>query len=765
MLEQAPAPGAGALPAEVTSLIGRRGDVAESRRRLSSGGLLTLVGPAGVGKTRIAIRLARRVERSFSDGVVFVDLLGARTGRQLLDTVTSAVGVHVVSADTDQALLEYLRDREMLIVLDNCEHLVEVAAELATSILHACPTISLLATSREALRVPGESLQLVEPLPTFLDDVDTTEPSSAVQLFIERAAPFIETQVASTQLAIIAQICERLEGLPLAIELTAARASILAVDQILEELSHSLQVVTRGGRTTHARHNTLRAAIQWSYDLCDRREQLAWRVLSVFGAPWDLGAGKAVLSNLGDESRTALDMLQILFEKSIIRRVRRGDTVWYTMLAAVREFGQERLTSEEGHRAQLAHRDWYLSRLRAAEFDWLGPRQSQWLAYFRHELPNIRVAAEFGLTDRANPEKMFDLLCVGWRIAWQADGRIDELRDWLERALMVNSDRTPSRTMARILHSTIVGLHGDRTYALGELQRIRKDAEALGEPLLASYVDTACALLTADATESVTLLQRALKVQDGDPVAVARVGTSVWLVQALERLGRTDEAETLRDEFLQAAERSGEQYESNALLLHGGAAACRRAEPDLARDLLTRALKGQRHLRSSVAIAHAIQSLAGVELLVGNPDRCAFLMGAAQPAWRFSGAKPTWSPTYFHDSQTYEQGAIQSLGRVGYEMQFAAGARLTLDEALNNALGEAPPSRTASSARTSILTARESEIVELLVEGLSDREIARSLSISIRTVQGHVQRILVKLSLHSRTQIATWKLLGEDQVS
>lgn len=750
---------AGALPTEETPIVGRRREVAEVSQDLVHGALVTLVGPAGVGKTRIAIRVAHRVRRNFRDGVVFVDLLGVRTDRHLLETVASAVGLHVASSDIGAALLSYLRAKKILVVLDNCEHLVEPVAEVASALLRSCPGISVLATSRELLRVRGERLQVIAPFVSSTAERNELERHSAAQLFLERAKPFISEPVSAADLDVIMQICDRLDHLPLAIELAAARTSVLSIAQLLVELRRPLEIATRGARHGDVRHQTLRGAIQWSYDLCNRYEQAAWRCFSIFGAAWDIDAGTALLDQVVAKNIESIDIHQALLEKSILQRVERDGRTRYSLLAAVRDFGREMLTAVEVQRAQRAHRDWYIRRLREAESDWQSPRQAEWLDYFRYELPNIRAAAEFALTDHEHPDELYDLLSTGWRLVWQADGRTDELRDWLSRALSVGHASSPSRAMAHGLHAVLVGIHGDVDLALAELAAIRAELEHSGDTLLVSYIDGALALFVPDPKTSVDLFETALAVQAGNPAAEAHAGTAVCLTYTLERLGRTADAETLRNRLLAEAKATGEQYDLSGLLLISGAAALSRNETELAADLTRRALQLQRRLRSTIGIAYAIQTLAGVALRAGAPSQCAFLLGLAHTAWKFTAVTPTWPHDPRVNAEEYERETIGLLGQREYQRHFDSGAHSAPEEAVAAALGEPTNVRTPrGSATLHALTAREAEVADLVAEGLTNREIAERMTVSIRTVHGHVQRILTKLVLTSRTQVAILRM-------
>lgn len=353
------AAGAGALPAEASSFIGRQHDVAQARRQLESQGFVTLLGPAGVGKSRLAVRIAHHMHDDFPGGVVFVELVGVTTARHLVDTVSTAVGAQSSNGDTATALLGHLRHQMALIVLDNCEHLVEPVADLASALRRECPRVSLLATSREALRLEGEIVQIVAPFAKGATGNDALAMRNAVDLFVDRARPFIREPVTTTDETMITHICDQVGGLALAIEFVANRCTVLSLKQLRDELRNPLNIATRGRRREDPRHHTLRAAIQWSYDLCTRDEQEAWRYLSVFNSPWDLAAGAALLDRVTNGNVSAADTHQALLEKSIIQRIERPGLARYCLLAPMREFGREKLTRTESVKIHQAYREEY----------------------------------------------------------------------------------------------------------------------------------------------------------------------------------------------------------------------------------------------------------------------------------------------------------------------------------------------------------------------------------------------------------------------
>ena len=434
--------GAGNLPAELTSFVGRRDEVAEVRRLLAESRLVTLTGVGGVGKTRLALRAAAGLSRAFGDGVWLVRLDQLRAEALVPQAAATTLGLEQRAGDSRVAsLAEYLAGRQLLLLLDNCEHLVNAVAKLVDLLLRAAPGLRVLATSREALNIAGETVLPVPPLaapaagqPLTLAELKLMP---AVRLFAERTAQAVPGfSVTEANMAAVASICRRLEGLPLALELAAARARVLSPEQIDARLGDRLGLLTRGGRTNPARQRTLRASIEWSYELCSGPERLLWERLSVFADGFELDAVEGICADHLLAAKEVLELLAALADKSILiaEHVERG--VRYRLTETLREYGHERLqTASEYAALRRRHRDWHDRLARQADTGWDGPRAADLLARLLREHANMRVAQEFCLDEPGEAEAALRIALHVWRFYYWDAGYISEGRYVLGQAL------------------------------------------------------------------------------------------------------------------------------------------------------------------------------------------------------------------------------------------------------------------------------------------------------------------------------------------
>src|SRR5215469_2038154 len=351
----------GNLPAELTSFVGRRGELAEVRRLLAGSRLVTLTGIGGVGKTRLALRAAAGLRRAFRDGVWLVQLDQVRDEALVAQAVAGALGLQDRAGyPPAAALADYLAGRQLLLVLDNCEHVVDAVAKLADTLLRAAAGLRVLATSRESLNMTGESVLAVPPLaaPEAGRSLSVAELARfpAIGLFAERAAQVVAGfALTEANAAAVASICRRLEGLPLAIELAAAWLPVLSPEQIDVRLGDRLGLLTRAGRARPARQQTLRASIEWSYGLCSQPERLLWARCSVFAGGFELDAAEGVCADDRLAAGRVLDLLAALAGKSILTVEHREGGARYRLPETLREFGQERL-HESGEDTTLRRR-------------------------------------------------------------------------------------------------------------------------------------------------------------------------------------------------------------------------------------------------------------------------------------------------------------------------------------------------------------------------------------------------------------------------
>jgi predicted ATPase/DNA-binding SARP family transcriptional activator len=448
------------LPAPRTTFVGRDREIVELKRALSMTRLLTLTGAGGSGKTRLALEVARDLVGAYQDGVWLVELAGLSEGNLVPQAVAAALGVKErPSQPLTGTLVEFLRAKQSLLVVDNCEHLLEATAGLVDILLDSCPHLRILATSREALDVIGEVRWIVPPLsvpepqgtPSSEDSssFEGLEGYESVRLFIERARGRDPAFSLSPQNApAVAEICGRLEGIPLAIELAAARVGTLSLEQISEKLVGSLELLTRGGRTAVPRHRTLKGTLDWSYDLLSESEQMLFDRLSVFAGGWTLEAASMIAKGEGVEEGEVLDLLSGLVEKSLVM-IRGGDPggARYRLLEPVRQYALDKLEgSDEAEEARRRHAEFFLGIAGETVTEMRGREQATWLARLEVELDNLRGALSWAL-ERGEPELGLHLAEAFWWF-WEAQGYFVEGRRWLEQALAKGSRASSARAKA-----------------------------------------------------------------------------------------------------------------------------------------------------------------------------------------------------------------------------------------------------------------------------------------------------------------------------
>jgi non-specific serine/threonine protein kinase len=406
----------GNLPVDMTSFVGRRHEVAEVKRLLTASRLVTLTGVGGVGKTRLALRVANEVQRAFPDGVWLVELAALGDPGLVAQTVASALDIRDLSTRRPVTVLtDHLADTQLLLVLDNCEHLLDACAAVADALLRACPGLRILTTSRQALSIAGEHIFTVPPL--SVPDANVPSPAEAlahyeaVTLLIERAAAIAPGfSVTQENHVAVARLCAQLDGIPLAIELAAARLRSLSVDQVAERLESRYRLLTGGSRAAPPRHQTLRALIDWSYELCSEQEKRLWARMSVFAGGFDLMAAESICAGEELNADAILEVVDHLVAKSVLFSEMQDGRVRYRLLETIRQYGRERLT-ESGQEAglRLRHRDFYLRLAQQSVSEWCGPGQEAWLARLRIEHDNLRAALDFCMTDPAETQAGLDL--------------------------------------------------------------------------------------------------------------------------------------------------------------------------------------------------------------------------------------------------------------------------------------------------------------------------------------------------------------------
>ncbi|TYK53649.1 AAA family ATPase [Actinomadura decatromicini] len=754
----------GRLPAEFTSFVGRDAELVRLRRLVGEHRLVTLTGPAGVGKTRLAVRTAALSEEEFDEGVHFVGLSGLTEPSLLAQTICDAFGLAEQAGETAVGcLVDHLADRRLLLVLDTCEHLLDECATLTEAMLRTAPGLRVLATSRQALDVMGEHTVVVAPLGRSGDgdgDGDgggaVEGEGDAVRLFAERAAAAVQgwTLTRGNRDAAV-QLCDRLDGIPLAIELAAVQLRAFSLDQVLGRLgTHLFQV--RGRRTSVRRHQTLRAAVDWSHELCSPEERLLWARLSVFADGFDLEAAENVCGGDGLPADHVADVLTGLVEKSIVQRADRGGEARYRMLDTLREYGAERLAGLGG-RDRLRHAcfAWYARQLRRARAELPSAAQIQWLEWFDCERGNIRALLGH-VVATAEPGALRDALETLGRL-WALRGTVGEGRHWVDRVLETRDTTGPGWTGLLAIAALTMTLQDDLARAGELLDRAEAQGRADDDPrgiALAVSAKGIVALFEGDFDLVLRLLGTADELARGsgeDDLLFLLIDVFRGVAYLFKNEFTASVAHA--DAAAQAGAERGELWVRSYGMLVCGLALWLADDLDASMEQLRRALRIKRDLDDELGTTLALESIAACLSSRGEAARAVRLLGAADRLREFT--QTSWfGPHHALLREIHIDRAQQALGEEAFRAALEEGGRLPLADAVEDALGEGPEGEGARTGGP--LTNRELQVAALVAEGLSNRAIAERLTIAKRTADSHVEHILAKLGYSSRAQIATW---------
>ncbi|WP_040700061.1 protein kinase domain-containing protein [Nocardia vinacea] len=761
----------GDLPLELTSFVGRRTEVAEVRNLLSTSRLVTLTGTGGVGKTRLALRIASSGQ-PFPHGVWMVELAAVSDASLLVDVVAARTGAReqLGKAWLD-VLVEYLSSRKALLVLDNCEHMVDAVAELTGTLLRSCPNLRILVTSREPLNIAGEAVLRLSPLAVPEPDQEPTllglSRFDAVTLFTDRAAAAVPGfELDEDNKSAIARICARLDGLPLAIELAAARMRTISPQQILKRLDDRYALLTRGTRNAPARQQTLRWCVDWSYELCTAVEQRLWSRLSIFTGSFELDDAEQICgTDLTPDS--PLDVLSSLLDKSILIREQTPTVVRFRLLETLRHYGREKL-QEFGEYDDLRrrHREWYQQLALNAEAEWISDRQPDWIARLEREQPNLREALETCLSEETEEAARAGLnTAAALYEFWTFRGLFGEGRYWIDRVLAHSRTQlTPDRVRALCVGSQLAAEQGDFEGAAKLLNEGRALSEQTPTAAADAHLDYSAGVLALVRGESATAsssFERALEVLTSDKATDFHVSTLTLLGLAYEMRGDMTRATERYREVVSITEARGELLFRSVALRGIALAAWQQDERSRTQQQLLEALRLNRRLRSPLATAFSLESLAWTASADGAVERAAVLMGAAMGRlWPRGNNVTAVFPNMSRFHEECEQRTRDALGARRYEAAFRRGHAMSIDAAIAYALGEQPTKPMSESAHSLKLTKRERQVAGLVAQGLSNKQIAAKLVISQRTAEGHVEHILTKLAFTSRAQIAAW--IAED---
>src|SRR5215470_13659389 len=764
---------AGNLPAELTSFVGRRGELAAVRQLLAASRLVTLTGPGGVGKTRLALRAAAGVRRAFRDGVWLVQLDQLRDEALVAQAVAGALGLQDRAGYIPAAALaEYLAGRQLLLVLDNCEHLVDAAAELADQLLRAAAGLRVLATSRESLTIDGETVLAVPPLPV----PDSGQPLTAeglgmfpaARLFAERAAQAVPGfALTGANVAAVAGICRRLEGLPLAIELAAARLPVLSAEQLDARLGDRLRLLTRAGRARPARQQTLRASVEWSWELCSAAERLLCARCSVFAGGFELDAAEGICADLRLAAGELLELLAALVGKSVLTAAHSEGVARYRLPEPLREYGQERL-HESGEDAALRrrHRDWHEQLARRADTDWLSPRAADLAARLFREHANVAAAQDFCQAEPGEAEAGLRIALHVWPFYYWGAGHVSEGRYRLGQVLARAHEPTVLRARGLLLAGYLAAVGGDRSAARALLEQGSGLAGQLDDPAtraFAAYCAGNACLFAGDLAHSIAHCEDGLAVL---PAAAVRGRQRALLLSNLAvaaGLAGDEERAAACHRELAALTAAGSDYirraNSARSLWALGAAAWRRGDLDRATGLGQQSLRLLR--KDRMGTVFCVEALAWIAASRQQYERAAVLLGAAAGLRQSTGTTLDGNQPLAGHHRDCERQARQALGEAAFQAACRRGLDLPADDAVAYALQQPPdkplekPSAPAGSGGAP-LTARERQVARLIAGGRSNKDIAAELVISQRTAENHVEHILIKLGFTARAQVAAW---------
>jgi predicted ATPase/DNA-binding CsgD family transcriptional regulator len=724
------------LPVPLTSLVGRTQEVERIGEALNKTRLVTLSGPGGVGKTRLALELARRQLARRPDGVWIVDLASGPDVPDPSAEAARTLDVHSPAGTTAiDALRRYLMNRDLLLVLDNCEHVVGACAELATALLSSCANVRVMATSRESLGVNGETVWRLNPL----------GPEDAHRLFVERARQHQPDFLPGGDVeATIALLCERLDRLPLAIELAAARVTLMSPAEILWSLEPRLGELGGSTRISPPHHRTVRAAVEWSQQLLDPGEKEAFRNLAVFAGGFDADAATSVAPGL------SFDVLARLVDKSLVTVMEspQGRTR-YRLLETVREHARAMLVEADQLDAARARHLGYFSALAdAAREEWLSAGTQRLVNELDDDYENVRAALEW--TVSSDP-------CAGIRMLGgtrdlffrlgQADG-LHLANELLERC----SARDRYRAVGLIAAGQLSAVLDDERTARRALEEAHELSIELDEPVLKAWsvFFRGLADALAGAVESAREhleesleLHRALGIRTGE----ARSLTVLALTYLVAN--EAGHARELYEEALAMYLEQGDTWgQGTCHAWLGMIAESAEANPASATSHFRQAVERLRPLRDATLLPVALVGQAFVLGASNQADALRIASAASAIRARVGGEFPPFVRARL--DRIRETGAA-SLGAEA-EVIWAEGARLAVDDAVALAFGTPRPRRAPDGG----LSARELEVARLVAEGLANKAIAAQLHLSVRTVESHVRNGLAKLGLDNRTQLATW---------
>src|SRR5246500_2640478 len=745
--------------APLDRLVARRHDLDAAQRALSESRLLTFTGPGGVGKSRVALELAYRASSKFPDGAWLVRLadLSIGAGPAEVDAaLISALGISDQSATGPrEKLLSFLADRKLLVVLDNCEHVLASVRAVVPVLLHEAPHLRVIATSREPLAVAGELLRPVFPLgvPEPGTPAEQLIADGSVSLLVERArAVDPDFQVSDDNADAVVELCGLLEGVPLAIELAAVKLRALSVEQVVQRFGQRLTSLTAPASVSATRHQSLRSMVDWSYELCPHNAQVLWRRLSVIPGTFDLELAESVCAFGELDPEDVIDSIERLVGQSILLTGHAAGVMRYRLLAPLREVAGE-LAEQAGESADLQrrHRDAMLERAQQVTREWCGPQQDLLIARMGLDHANYVAALQWSAATEGE-EQTGLLLLAALRYHWLSGGLLAEGRMRTESMLVAVTEPSAARAECLWVASWIALIQGDRHQAGRWLDELAVLAKQLDDPRLDLHVQHWTGLLamfSGDVDEAVRRLGVAVDGHRARGDREMELTARYALTTALAVGGHAEDALATSTETVALCEENGEQNARAYAQWAAGIAHWMLGHLDDAERSARTVLKTDRMMADGIGVALTTDLLSWIESDRKQMARAQALSAAAGHVWRTLGTSLTaFGPQLSRFAEGHARGSDE--GRVAHRLR-------DLDDVIDFVLGvggdRGRPGRTDVGTP---LTKRELQVAELIESGLSNREIAERLVISKRPAAGHVERILAKLGFSSRAQVAVW---------
>lgn len=736
------------IPPASGTFVGRAAQLAAVRQEMRTARLVTLHGPPGVGKTRLAMEVGRGMARGLSGRVWFVALGSLDSRSILVEAVATALGLSATLADPLRVIVDHVDSAPSVIVLDNCEHLREEVRTFTAALLERSRAVTVLATSRQKLDVAGERI-------VRIDGLVEHSYSDAVELFVDRARrvdPGFAIDEGNRDSVL--SICRALEGIPLAIELATARLIALTPQQIEERLGQPFSLLSRSGGRPDPRSSLL-GSIEASYEMCTSAEQETWRILSVLAGPFTIEDAAAVCRR--DET-IVLDLLQALLEKAIILPAEdlADHRRRYRMLFVLRAFGQERLDeTADADAVRLAHAKRYAALGAQIEAEWTGPDQMRLLLQAEASLADVRAAASY-LLDVGRAELAVDCAVRLTPQLWWTGGRIDEGRYWVERVLALLTEPSADRQLTLMDAAALALAKADLAAAEAF---VTEGAAITEDPRFDSPVTRSALafgrsfvhLMRGEEEDAIRVAEDGLAEIDSELVSPAHFRLRQLIAYSCNSIGDLERGIRVCEDIVALSDSTGETY-YRAFALHILALhAWRQGDLDRAQAL------SQEGMVLSIPVPNRPENpdallIAGlVAASRDETERAAVLFGAAAGTSRTRIAS-----TEQYTGSLPEAAAIaqrhEHITKVLHPGATLRGYRMTPAEAIAFAV-EAATNRPAGGPR---VTAREQEVARLIANGATNRQIATALSISVRTAEGHVERLRQKLDVRSRVAIGTW---------